>query len=73
MLESANKEQIEAKAQALTQSMMKLGEAVYKAQQTAGESAASGAAANDAGTSAKAAEGEVLDATFEDVSDDKKE
>jgi molecular chaperone DnaK len=72
VLESTDKAEIEAKANALTQSMMKLGEAVYKAQQTAGESAASSAAQADAASGAKPAEGEVLDATFEDISDDKK-
>ena len=67
-LESANKSDIEAKAEALTQSMMKLGEAAYKAQ-------ASGAApeaptADTAGTAN--ADGDVVDAQFEDVSSDDK-
>ena len=70
-LEAGDKSSIEAKAQALTQSMMKLGEAAYKAQQSAGEATASDAAAADA-TSHKPADGDVVDATFEEVKDEKK-
>ena len=68
-LESSDKADIEAKAEALTQSMMKLGEAIYKAQQSspAGENAAEAST-----TGAQAADSEVVDAHFEDVSDDKK-
>ena len=66
VLESANKAEIDAKTEALTQSVMKLGEAAYKAQQAAGPETAS--AAPEAPTS----DGEVLDATFEEVDDDKK-
>ncbi len=68
VLESSNKADIEAKAQALSQSMMKLGEAIYKAQQTTGEAAASAQAQADAGGAASAAnDGEVVDAQFEEV------
>ncbi len=70
-LETSDKADIEAKAQALTQSMMKLGEAVYKAQQTSGDAAAAASAESDA-NSAKPAEGDVLDATFEEVDENKK-
>ncbi|MBX9725798.1 MAG: molecular chaperone DnaK [Rickettsiales bacterium] len=74
VLESSNKTEIEAKAQALSQSMMKLGEAIYKAQQTSGEAAAGAQAQADAGaTGHAAADGDVVDAQFEDVSDTKKE
>lgn len=74
VLESSNKTEIEAKAQALSQSMMKLGEAIYKAQQTTGEAAAGAQAQADAGaTGHAAADGDVVDAQFEDVSDTKKE
>lgn len=71
VLESTNKADIEAKAQKLSESMMKLGEAVYKAQQSAGPAAPTG----DTGTAAPNAgpDGDVVDAQFEDVSDDKKE
>ena len=65
VLESTNKADIDEKAQALSQSMMKLGEAIYKAQQTTGESAAGEQAQADAGTAT--AEGDVVDATFEEV------
>ncbi len=71
VLESSNKADIEAKANALSQSMMKLGEAVYKAQQSspAGDAATASSEAPNAPTS----DGDVVDATFEDVSgDDKK-
>jgi hypothetical protein len=50
--------------------MMKLGEAVYKAQQS-GEASPDATAGTDAPTGS-AAESEVLDAQFEDVSDDEK-
>ncbi|PZP87311.1 MAG: molecular chaperone DnaK [Azospirillum brasilense] len=69
VLESANKAEIEAKTEALTQSLMKLGEAIYKAQQsTGGDTAGATAQAPDAPT----ADGDVVDATFEEVSDDDK-
>jgi molecular chaperone DnaK len=59
-----NVEAIAAKTQSLMQASMKLGEAMYQAQQ--GEAGADGAA-----TSAPAEDG-VVDAEFEEVSDDKK-
>ncbi len=69
VLESNNKADIEAKAETLTQSVMKLGEAIYKAQQSApaGEAGAEAANAADASSSP---EGDVVDAQFEDVSSD---
>ncbi len=73
VLESTNKADIDEKAQALSQSMMKLGEAIYKAQASAGESAAGAQAQADAGASTSKAEGDVVDATFEDISNDKKD
>ena len=72
VLESTDKAQIDAKAESLTQAMMKLGEAIYKAQQSAGPTAEAGGNAGDAGAQASAAEGDVVDAQFEDISDDKK-
>jgi molecular chaperone DnaK len=74
VLESSNKEEIEAKANALTQSVMKLGEAIYKAQQSAGPAGATDAEATpaDDATAAKPADGDVVDAHFEDISDDDK-
>ncbi|HLZ82198.1 MAG TPA: molecular chaperone DnaK [Caulobacteraceae bacterium] len=60
-LEGENAEAIAAKTQTLMQASMKLGEAMYQAQQGAPEAEA-GAAADDG----------VVDAEFEDVSNDKK-
>lgn len=72
MLETDDKAEIEAKAQALSQSMMKMGEAIYKAQQT--EAASAGSAQTEAapsGPSSDAPEAEILDADFEEVKDKK--
>jgi molecular chaperone DnaK len=59
--------EIEAKTQALTESAMKLGEAIYKAEQAG--SAAGGEASSGASS---AAADDVVDATYEEVKDDKK-
>ena len=76
VLESTDKATIDAKVEALGASLMKLGEAIYKAQQQSGssaESASGNATGNAGGEPPTAAEGEVVDATFEDISgDDKK-
>jgi molecular chaperone DnaK len=64
-IEAGDKSDIEAKLQTLTQSAMKMGEAMYKAEQAAGTSGANA-------EGGAAAEGEVLDADFEEV-DDKKQ
>ena len=61
-LEGEDVEAIRAKTQALVQASMKLGEAMYAAQQ---------GSANDAGDAAHAEPG-VVDAEFEEVSDEKK-
>ncbi len=66
VLESANKTDIDAKTEALTQSLMKLGEAIYKAQQAGPAAETSEAPSAPTGDS----DAEVVDATFEDVSDD---
>jgi molecular chaperone DnaK len=63
-LESENTEAIAAKTQTLMQASMKLGEAMYQAQQ--GDADAAGPAASE-----EPVDG-VVDAEFEDVSDDKK-
>ena len=64
---------IEAKTQALTESSMKLGEAMYKAQQAEGGDADMG---GDAGMGGDGPQGQaddgVVDADFEEVKDDKK-
>ena len=61
-LEGDDKAEIEAKAQALTQAAMKIGEAVYKAQQEAAGGAAAEADAQD--------EENIVDADFEEVPED---
>lgn len=70
-VESEDKDSIASKTQALSQSTMKMGEAIYKAQQEKD----AGASANDKGEAdAKPAQGEVVDADFEEVDgEDKKD
>ena len=68
-------EAITAKIETLSQSAMKLGEAMYKAQQEA-EAAGEGAAGDDAGGGAEGAGSDdptVVDADFEEVDDDRKD
>ena len=76
-IESDDVDQMTAKTNALAQSAMKLGEAMYKAQQAETEAAAG----PDAGTSAPGGEAEaeaapadedVVDAEFSEVEDEKK-
>jgi molecular chaperone DnaK len=62
-LKSDDADQIMAKTQALAQASMKLGEAMYKAQQTEGEAAPNGAPKPDEN---------VVDAEFTEVDEDKK-
>jgi molecular chaperone DnaK len=62
-LEGEDLDDINAKAQALSQAAMKIGESVYKAQQ---EAEAAGDAAADAQTDGE----DVVDADYEEVSDD---
>ena len=69
VLDSGDAEAIKAKTEALTQSSMKLGEAIYKAQQEGEASAQPGA---DAGQAHGAAHDGVVDADFEEVDPDKK-
>jgi molecular chaperone DnaK len=61
-LEGDDKDAIEAKAQALTQAAMKIGEAVYKAQQEAAGETAAEADAQD--------EENIVDADFEEMPED---
>ena len=67
-MEGDSVEDIEAKTQTLMQSSMKLGEAIYKAQQD--ETAAEGEGPDDTDGTAKAEDG-VVDAEFEEVDDRK--
>ncbi len=70
-VEAENKAEIEQKSQALAQSSMKLGEAMYKAEQ-ADATAADGAAEAAASTDSQDQDDNVVDADFEEVDDDKK-
>ena len=69
VLDSGDAEAIKAKSEALTQHAMKLGEALYRTQQTAGGEAGAAGAAPGAGASADPG---VVDAEFSEVKDDKK-
>jgi molecular chaperone DnaK len=60
---------IKAKTNALAQASMKLGEAMYKAQQAGGAAPGEGAAADGSGD---AHQDNVVDADFEEVDEDKK-
>jgi molecular chaperone DnaK len=64
-------ESIRAKTNALAQASMKLGEAIYGAQQ-AGDAAAGGADSGEAANKGGGGGDNVVDADFEEVKDDKK-
>ncbi|MCH2546437.1 MAG: molecular chaperone DnaK [Alphaproteobacteria bacterium] len=68
-LEGEDKDAIEEKTQALSQSSMKLGEAIYKAQQEQDASAASSDSDGDDSGEAEVMDAEVVDADFEEVND----
>jgi molecular chaperone DnaK len=69
-VESGDADQMTQKTQALAQAAMKLGEAMYKAQQ---EQAGAGAEAGaDAGASSAQPDEEVVDAEFSEVDDENK-
>jgi molecular chaperone DnaK len=70
-LKADDVEAIRSKTNALAQASMKLGEAIYGAQQAA-EGAAGGAGAGEAQKKGGAAGDNVVDADFEEVKDDKK-
>jgi molecular chaperone DnaK len=72
-VESGDGDEMQQKTAALTQAAMKLGEAMYKAQQAETE-AAPGADAGTAGTSEQPADNqeEVVDAEFSEVDDENK-
>ena len=67
-LEGEDGEAIKAKTEALSQSSMKLGEAIYKATQEAAAAAAAAPMGDDT-----PADENVVDAEFEEVDDDKKD
>ena len=66
-LKDGSSEDIKTKMEALTQSSMKMGEALYKAAQADAETEAA------AGSDASASGDDVVDADFEEVDDDKKD
>jgi molecular chaperone DnaK len=68
-LKGDDAEDIKAKTNTLAQASMKLGEAMYKAQQT---SEGEAAAAQDAAAEAPKKDDDVVDADFEEVDDSKK-
>jgi molecular chaperone DnaK len=74
--EGEDADEIRAKTEALTQVSMKLGEALYKAQQEAAGAEGAAAAGADDGSGGDGAESssdeEVVDADFEEVDDDKR-
>ena len=67
VMDGDDAETIKAKTEALMQSSMKLGEAMYKAQESAGGDSGAGGQASSAGGDDK-----VVDADFEEVDGDKK-
>ena len=69
--ENADVDSINAKLQALTQSSMKLGEALYKAQAAGGESPQPGPQPGSH-PGAGAGDDKVVDADFEEVDEQKK-
>jgi molecular chaperone DnaK len=68
--ENASLDDINSQTETLAQASMKLGEAVYAAQQAEGAEAAAGEGAEQA--SAGGADDDFVDADFEEVDDDKK-
>jgi molecular chaperone DnaK len=69
-LKGSDAEAITAKANALQQASMKLGEAMYK--QAAEQQPGGGGGAGDGGASGEAKKDDVVDAEFTEVDDDKK-
>ena len=67
-LETEDADQIKAKTEALTQSSMKLGEAMYKKQQTEGAAAPGG----DEPKAEDKGDDDVVDADFEEVDNDRR-
>ena len=70
-LETGDPDQMTEKTNALAQAAMKLGEAMYKAQQAEGEAPAGAEASADAGEE-KPEQEEVVDAEFSEVDEENK-
>lgn len=66
---SDDAEKIKSKTEALTQSTMKVGEIIYKAEQ---EKAAASGGTSEGGEASSGDDGKVVDATYEEVDDNKK-
>jgi molecular chaperone DnaK len=71
VLDSEDADLIRSKTEALAQVSMKLGEAMYRAQQGGGDGGAAGGGAAGGGAQQERGEG-VVDAEFEEVDDDRK-
>jgi len=71
VLDGDDADAIKAKTDALAQAAMKIGEAMYRAQQAQGEGPGPGPGGETGGRAGGAEEG-VVDAEFEEVDDDKK-
>jgi molecular chaperone DnaK len=69
-LEGEDGDAVQQKLEALVTSSMKLGEAIYKADQAAAEEAMSEGEAGDAGQAGDEADETIVDADFEEVDDD---
>jgi molecular chaperone DnaK len=71
-VESGDADQMTEKTSALTQAAMKLGEAMYKAQQAETQGAAGADAGAETADTASAGDEEVVDAEFSEVDEDQK-
>ncbi|HEU5047615.1 MAG TPA: molecular chaperone DnaK [Rickettsiales bacterium] len=71
-LESEDTDEINTKLQTLTESSMKLGEALYKAQQAEGAAAPGGQAGTEDATATGGSNEGVVDAEFEEIDENKK-
>ncbi|MEK9832282.1 MAG: molecular chaperone DnaK [Rhodospirillaceae bacterium] len=69
-LEGEDGDAVQEKLEALVTSSMKLGEAIYRADQAAAEEAMSEGEAGDAGQAGDEADETIVDADFEEVDDD---
>jgi molecular chaperone DnaK len=72
VLETADAGELRAKSEALAQASMKLGEAMYKANQAADAGAAEGAGEAQSDSSSQKDDSTVVDAEFHEVNDEKK-
>lgn len=71
-IDSEDVARIESQTQALTQSTMKLGEAMYKAEQENAGNAAAQTTSSSSDSTASGNDGDVVDATYEELDDRKK-